>query len=173
MQYIARALKLLQMSWRYKFDKLSQVESLVLLVIASRPGILSADIQDELNLDQPHASRILKKLISKRFVRSLSFKPGDRTKIYFLTPQHGASRFLTWIDKVIDELLVQNPAMLGRFVAALEVAPEEVILNFEKAILRMRNRRAIDMQGGNDKTSHNLVVRNQSSHAYGKFFIGY
>lgn len=171
MQYIAHALKKLQHSWRSEFHNLSQIESLVLLTIASRPGIKSAEIQEELNLDQPHASRIFKKLISKRVIRSLSSTRADRKKAYFLTPQKGASTFLSWIDKVLDELLILNPAMLGRFIAALEDAPEDVVDCLEKGILRVKQQRAINSRKLGSKNGYNLARRNQSDHSYRKFFV--
>jgi hypothetical protein len=170
MQFIARALKDLQLRWRREFSNLSQIESMVVLVIASRPGIVSAEIQDELNLDQPHASRILKKLISKRIVRSLASKKKDKKKSYYLEPRNGAVRFLGWIDCVLDELLIRNPVMLCRFVAALEDAPDCVVDSLEKAILQVKMKRSADHQFATAKVVYNLKRRNRSDHAYRKLF---
>ena len=144
---------------------------MVLLAIEIRPGIESAEIQEELNLDQPHASRIFKKLISKRVVRSLISKKGDRKKAYFLEPRKGAFRFLAWIDSVLDELLIRNPAMLGRFVAALEDAPEDVVNNLEKGILQVKKNRALNCQLATPKIGYDLPRRNRSDHAYRKLFV--
>lgn len=171
MRYIARALKDLNLNWRSEFSNLSQTESIVFLAVASNPGIDSADIQDELDLDQPHASRILKKLLSKRVIRSLTLRRSDRKKAYFLEPKEGSARFLIWIDCVLDKLLVRNPAMLGRFIAALEDAPEDVIENLLQGIMQVRNKRALAEQTSKSMPCYCLSRRNRSDHFYRKLFI--
>jgi hypothetical protein len=171
MQFIANALKNLQLSWRSDFGNLSQLESMVFLAIASRPGIESSKIQEDLNLDQPHASRILKKLIGKRIIRPVILKRGDRKKAYFLEPQQGAVRFLSWIDGVLDELLIRNPAMLGRFVAALEDAPPSVLEGLAKGVAQVQKARALRDKSHQAKNGYNLSRRNRTDYAYRKLFI--
>lgn len=171
MQSIALALKNLQFSWRSEFRNLSQIESMVFLAVASRPGIESSEIQEELDLDQPHASRILNKLTSKKIIRSLILRKNERKKRYFLESGAGALKLLSWIDGVIDELLVRNPAMLGRFVAALEDAPESVIESLEKGVAKAKQARAQSQGSINSHTGYSLSKRNRSDHAHRKLFV--
>jgi hypothetical protein len=141
---------------------------MVFLAVASSPGIESSHIQEELELDQPHASRILKKLIDKQLIRALILKKGDRKKAYFLEPQTGARRLLHWIDGVIDGLLVANPAMLARFIASLEDAPESVIEYIEKGLVIAKQARALNRTSLQNNTSYNLAKRNRSDLVYRK-----
>jgi len=138
---VVSALKSLQVSWRQEFINLSQVESDVFLVIATRPGISSNEIQDELNLDQPHTSRVLKRLKAKNYVRALTPKIGDRKKAYYLQARKGAIKLLTWIDNLIDNVLLGNPTVLSRLVAALETAPLGVIETLELALSKAKQQR--------------------------------
>jgi DNA-binding MarR family transcriptional regulator len=138
---VVSALKSLQISWRQEFINLSQVESDVFLVIATRPGISSNEIQDELNLDQPHTSRVLKRLKAKNYVRALTPKIGDRKKAYYLQARKGAIKLLTWIDNLIDNVLLGNPTVLSRLVAALETAPLGVIETLELALSKAKQQR--------------------------------
>lgn len=171
MQFIAQALKNLQSSWRADFANLSQIEAMVFLAVASRPGIDSSQIQDDLNLDQPHASRILKKLIDKRIIRPITAKKRTKKKVYYLEPQKGAVRFLVWIDGVLDQLLIRNPAMLGRFVAALEDAPVSVLDCLSKGIAQAQEARALRHELGQTCIDYNLSRRNRADHVYRKIFL--
>ena len=170
MQSIALALKRLQVSWRYEFKSLSQIESMVFLAVASTPGIESPAIQEELELDQPHASRILKKLIEKQLIRSLILKKGDRKKAYFLMPRSGALRLLSWVDALIDDLLVRNPAMLARFIASLEDAPDSVLERLDKGVFRVKQARALNSTLPDQQNGYNLAKRNRSDHDYRRLF---
>ena len=170
MQSIAIALKRLQVSWRCEFKSLSQIESMVFLAVASSPGIESPAIQEELDLDQPHASRILKKLIEKQFIRALILKKGDRKKAYFLVPQTGAMRLLNWIDGIIDELLVRNPVMLARFIAALEDAPDSVLERLDKGVLKVQQARESYDSLRDQQNHYDLAKRNRSDHGYRRLF---
>ena len=168
MQSPALALKTLKLSWRNEFRTLSQTESMVFLAIASSPGIESSHIQDELELDQPHASRILKKLIEKHLIRALTLKKGESKKAYFLEPLTGATRLLRWIDGVIDGLLVANPTMMARFIASLEDAPESVIDYIEKGLVKAKQARSLNRTSLQHKPSYDLAKRNRSDLGYRK-----
>lgn len=167
---VASALKTLKFSWRHEFKSLSQTESMVFLAVASSPGIESSHIQEELDLDQPHVSRTLNKLIDKQLIRSLILKKGDRKKVYFLEPQTGATRLLRWVDGVVDGLLVANPYVLARFIASLEDAPESVIESIAKGLDRAKAARALSPAALNRNSSYDLPKRNRSNQSYLKLF---
>ena len=167
---VAFALKTLKLSWRHEFRSLSQTESMVFLTVASRPGIESSHIQEELDLDQPQASRTLNKLIDKQLIRALILKKGDRKKVYFLEPQTGATRLLRWVDRLVDGLLVANPNLLARFIASLEDAPEGVIERIEKGLDRAKAARALSRTALHQNTSYDLSKRNRSNQGYLKLF---
>jgi DNA-binding MarR family transcriptional regulator len=167
---VVKALKSLQVSWRQEFDNLSQVESDVFLVIATRPGISSNEIQDELNLDQPHTSRVLKRLKAKDYVRALTPKLGDRKKAYYLQARKGAIKLLTWIDSLIDNVLLGNPTVLARLVAALETAPAGVIETLELALAKAKQRR---MEGSRqaEVRKYRLSDRNRADREYRRMLL--
>ena len=163
---VASALKTLKVSWRHEFKNLSQTESMVFLAIASSPGIESSHIQEELDLDQPHVSRTLNKLIDKQLVRALILKKGDRKKVYFLEPQTGAAKLLGWVDGVVDGLLVANPNVLARFIASLEDAPESVIESIEKGLDRVKVARKTSHAALHRNSSYDQTKRNRSNQSY-------
>jgi DNA-binding MarR family transcriptional regulator len=170
MQSTLLALKNLRLSWRREFHGMSQTETMVLLTLASTPGIESSAIQAELDLDQPHTSRVLNKLASKEFIRGLPIRQGERKKHYFLRADTGASRLLAWIDAVLDELLVRNPAMLSRLLAALEVAPEGVIECLEVGLQQAKHARLVTKRLPAGCYKRQLARRNQADHRYRRLF---
>lgn len=170
MQSTLLALKNLRLSWRQEFHGISQTETMVLLTLASTPGIESSAIQAELDLDQPHTSRVLNKLSAKGFIRGLTIKQGERKKHYFLRASTGASRLLGWIDAVLDELLVRNPAMLSRLLAALEVAPDGVIERLEVGLQQAKRARLATKRLPAGCHERELARRNQADHGYRRLF---
>ena len=159
------ALKSLQISWRHEFINLSQVESDVFLAIATRPGISSNEIQDELNLDQPHTSRVLKRLKAKNYVRALTPKIGDRKKVYYLQARKGAIKLLTWIDRLIDTVLLGNPTVMARLVAAMEAAPAGVIETLEVALAKAKQQR-MEASRQAEVRKYKLSDRNRADREY-------
>jgi len=167
---VVAALKSLQISWRQEFINLSQVESDVFLVIATRPGISSNEIQEELNLDQPHTSRVLKRLKAKNYVRALTPKLGDRKKIYYLQARQGAIKLLTWIDNLIDNVLLGNPTVLARLVAAMETAPAGVIETLERALSKAKQQK-LEASQQLQMRKYKLSDRNRADRDYRKMLL--
>ena len=167
---VVAALKNLQVSWRQEFINLSQVESDVFLVIATRPGVSSNEIQDELNLDQPHTSRVLKRLKAKNYVRALTPKLGDRKKAYYLQARKGAIKLLTWIDHLIDNVLLANPTVLARLVAALETAPAGVIETLELALSKAKQQK-LEASQQVQMRQYKLSDRNRADREYRKMLL--
>jgi DNA-binding MarR family transcriptional regulator len=167
---VVAALKSLQISWRQEFINLSQVESDVFLVIATKPGVSSNEIQDELNLDQPHTSRVLKRLKAKNYVRALTPKAGDRKKAYYLQARKGAIKLLTWIDNLIDNVLLGNPTVLARLVAALETAPSGVIETLELALAKAKQQKLKASQQLQMR-EYKLSDRNRADREYRKMLL--
>ena len=167
---VVSALKSLQVSWRQEFTNLSQVESDVFLVIATKPGVSSNEIQDELNLDQPHTSRVLKRLKAKNYVRALTPKIGERKKAYYLQPRKGAIKLLTWIDHLIDYVLLGNPTVLARLVAALETAPAGVIETLELALAKAKQRK-LEASQKLQMRQYRLSDRNRADREYRKMLL--
>jgi predicted transcriptional regulator len=167
---VVKALKSLQVSWRQEFADLSQVESDVFLVIATQPGISSNEIQDELNLDQPHTSRVLKRLKAKNYVRALTPKVSDRKKAYYLQARRGAIKLLTWIDCLIDNVLLGNPTVLARLVAALETAPAGVIETLELALAKAKQQKMEASQQPQVR-KYRLSDRNRADRAYRRMLL--
>ena len=167
---VVAALKSLQVSWRQEFINLSQVESDVFLVIATKPGVSSNEIQDELNLDQPHTSRVLKRLKAKNYVRALTPKAGDRKKAYYLQARKGAIKLLTWIDNLIDNLLLGNPTVLARLVAALETAPAGVIETLELALAKAKQQK-LKANQQLQMREYKLSDRNRADREYRKMLL--
>jgi DNA-binding MarR family transcriptional regulator len=167
---VVAALKSLQISWRQEFINLSQVESDVFLVIATRPGISSNEIQEELNLDQPHTSRVLKRLKAKNYVRALTPKLGDRKKIYYVQARKGAIKLLTWIDNLIDNVLLGNPTVLARLVAAMETAPAGVIETLELALAKAKQQK-MEASQQLQMRKYKLSDRNRADRDYRKMLL--
>ena len=167
---VVAALKSLQVSWRQEFINLSQVESDVFLVIATKPGVSSNEIQDELNLDQPHTSRVLKRLKAKNYVRALTPKAGDRKKAYYLQARKGAIKLLTWIDNLIDNVLLGNPTVLARLVAALETAPAGVIETLELALAKAKQQK-LKANQQLQMREYKLSDRNRADREYRKMLL--
>ena len=167
---VVKALKSLQVSWRQEFANLSQVESDVFLVIATKPGISSNEIQDELNLDQPHTSRVLKRLKAKNYVRALTPKVSDRKKAYYLQARRGAIKLLTWIDCLIDNVLLGNPTVLARLVAALETAPAGVIETLELALAKAKQRK-MEASRQPEVRKYRLSDRNRADREYRRMLL--
>ena len=167
---VVAALKSLQISWRQEFINLSQVESDVFLAIATRPGISSNEIQEELNLDQPHTSRVLKRLKAKNYVRALTPKVGDRKKTYYLQARKGAIKLLTWIDNLIDNVLLGNPTVLARLVAAMETAPAGVIETLERALSKAKQQKLEESQRLQMR-KYKLSDRNRADREYRKMLL--
>lgn len=170
MQSIFLALKNVQLSWRQEFQGISQTETIVLLTLACAPGIESSAIQAELDLDQPHTSRVLNRLSNKGFIRGLTIKQGERKKYYFLCASTGASRLLRWIDNVLDKLLVSDSIMLSRLFAALEVAPEGVIERMEAAFEQVKQARLATKRWPSGCHKQELTRRNQADLVYRRLF---
>ena len=170
MQSIFLALKNVQLSWRQEFQDISQTETIVLLTLACAPGIESSAIQAELDLDQPHTSRVLNRLSNKGFIRGLTIKQGERKKYYFLCASTGASRLLRWIDNALDKLLVRDPIMLSRLFAALEVAPEGVIERMEAAFEQVKQARRATKKWPSGCHKQELARRNQADLVYRRLF---
>jgi len=167
---VVAALKSLQISWRQEFINLSQVESDVFLVIATRPGISSNEIQEELNLDQPHTSRVLKRLKAKNYVRALTPKLGDRKKNYYVQARKGAIKLLTWIDNLIDNVLLGNPTVLARLVAAMETAPAGVIETLELALAKAKQQK-MEASQQLQMRKYKLSDRNRADRDYRKMLL--
>jgi hypothetical protein len=167
---VVAALKSLQISWRQEFINLSQVESDVFLAIATRPGISSNEIQEELNLDQPHTSRVLKRLKAKNYVRALTPKLGDRKKIYYVQARKGAIKLLTWIDNLIDNVLLGNPTVLARLVAAMETAPAGVIETLELALAKAKQQK-MEASQQLQMRKYKLSDRNRADRDYRKMLL--
>jgi DNA-binding MarR family transcriptional regulator len=164
---VISALKSFHVSWRQEFITLSQVESDVFLVIATRPGISSNDIQDELNLDQPHTSRILKRLKAKNYVRAIMPRLGDRKKGYYLQARKGAIKLLTWIDNLIDNVIIGDPTVMARLLAALETAPTGVIETLELALTKAKEQRK-EARQPLQMRKYRLSDRNRADRKYRK-----
>jgi DNA-binding MarR family transcriptional regulator len=140
------------------------------LVIATRPGISSNEIQEELNLDQPHTSRVLKRLKAKNYVRALTPKLGDRKKIYYVQARKGAIKLLTWIDNLIDNVLLGNPTVLARLVAAMETAPAGVIETLELALAKAKQQK-MEASQQLQMRKYKLSDRNRADRDYRKMLL--
>jgi DNA-binding MarR family transcriptional regulator len=110
-------------NFKKKFLALSAAEAEVFVNVAQNPGCTSQEIQKQLNIDQPHASRILSKLVEKTFLRCLKKPKTLRQKVYYLTPVKGMQALNDWIDASWQKLLNDSDLGLARLCAALESAP--------------------------------------------------
>jgi len=105
-----------------RFLSLSAAEAEVFVNVAQNPGCSSQEIQKQLNIDQPYASRTLSKLVEKNYLRRLSNPKQPRQKVYYLTPVNGM------------QALNEPDLGLARLCAALESAPISTLTTLKNAL---------------------------------------
>ena len=97
----------------------SEVE--IIRLIAVYPGLSSTFLQEALSLDQPHVSRVLKRLLSKGCIRRVRSEcTGKRFMFrYYIDPSNGVNMTYTSIDFEIDTLLASSSNRHGSFYRLL------------------------------------------------------
>lgn len=97
----------------------SEVEIVRLIIVY--PGLSSSFLQEALSLDQPHVSRVLKRLLSKGCIRRVrSDCTGKRYMYrYFIHPSNGIIKTYPFIDSEIDTLLASSTNRHGPFYRLL------------------------------------------------------
>lgn len=148
-------------NFKKQFLALSAAEAEVFVNVAQNPGCTSQEIQNQLNIDQPHASRTLSKLVEKKYLRRLNNPKQLRQKVYYLTPVKGMQALNEWIDSSWQKLLNDPDLGLARLCAALESAPIS-ILSTLKEVLDDQITKASTKQIDSSEVSYCPRVRNQS-----------
>ncbi|QNJ32740.1 marR family protein [Synechococcus sp. PROS-9-1] len=100
----------------------SEVE--IIRLIALHPGVVSSFLEDSLSLDQPHVSKVLKRLLSKGYIRRIKVvSTGKRDLLrYYINPSYGVQSVYSLIDKDMDNLVEAfstRHSTIYRFLAAL------------------------------------------------------
>ena len=97
----------------------SEVEIIRLIIVS--PGISSTYLQEALSLDQPHVSRVLKRLLSKGCIRRVRSEcTGKRFMYrYYIDPSNGVNMTYPFIDFEIDTLLASSSNRHGSFYRLL------------------------------------------------------
>ena len=121
-------------NFKKRFLSLSAAEADVFVNVAQNPGCSSQEIQKQLNIDQPYASRTLSKLVEKNYLRHLSNPKQPRQKVYYLTPVKGMQALNDWIDNSWQKLLNDPGLGLARLCAALESAPISTLTTLKNAL---------------------------------------
>ena len=115
----------------------SEVE--IIRLIALQPGVVSSFIEDSLSLDQPHVSKVLKRLLRKGCIRRIkAVSPGKRDLLrYYINPSHGVQSVYSLIDKDMDNLVEAfstRHSIIFRFLAALHDADPVAFSAFNTAM---------------------------------------
>lgn len=115
----------------------SEVE--IIRLIALQPGVVSSFIEDSLSLDQPHVSKVLKRLVLKGCIRRIKVVSlGKRDLLrYYINPQHGVHSVFSLIDKDMDDLVghfSSRHSIIYRFLAALHDVDHVAFLSFVSAL---------------------------------------
>ena len=115
----------------------SEVE--IIRLIALHPGVVSSFLEDSLSLDQPHVSKVLKRLVNKGYIRRVKVvSPGKRDLFrYYINPSHGVQSIYSLIDKDMDNLVQAfstRHSLIYRFLAALHDADPVAFSAFNTAI---------------------------------------
>lgn len=160
------------MSWKEEFRGLSQTESLVLTTIASYPGIDATEIEAQTDLDQPQASRTLKKLKERGLIRAITSQNRKPRRCYYLEPKQGSKRLWKWVDSFITEILFGSPNVVTRILAALEEIPDETFEKVEKCLEETRSVRNQRRKADHGGVSYSLARRNRRDHRYRRLFEG-
>ena len=113
---------------------------------------------------------MLKRLKAKNYVRALTPKVSDRKKAYYLQARMGAIKLLTWIDCLIDNVLLGNPTVLARLVAALETAPAGVIETLEVALAKAKQQR-MEASRQPEVRKYRLSDRNRADREYRRMLL--
>jgi hypothetical protein len=113
---------------------------------------------------------VLKRLKAKNYVRALTPKLGDRKKIYYVQARKGAIKLLTWIDNLIDNVLLGNPTVLARLVAAMETAPAGVIETLELALAKAKQQK-MEASQQLQMRKYKLSDRNRADRDYRKMLL--
>ena len=121
-------------NFKKRFLSLSAAEAEVFVNVAQNPGCSSQEIQKQLNIDQPYASRTLSKLVEKNYLRRLSNPKQPRQKLYYLTPVKGMRALNDWIDNSWQKLLNDPDLGLARLCAALESAPISTLTTLKNVL---------------------------------------
>jgi DNA-binding MarR family transcriptional regulator len=148
-------------NFKKQFLALSAAEAEVFVNVAQNPGCTSQEIQNQLNIDQPHASRTLSKLVEKKYLRRLNNPKQLRQKVYYLTPVKGMQALNEWIDSSWQKLLNDPDLGLARLCAALESAPISTLSTL-KEVLDDQITKASTKQIDSSEVSYCPRVRNQS-----------
>lgn len=148
-------------NFKKQFLALSAAEAEVFVNVAQNPGCTSQEIQNQLNIDQPHASRTLSKLVEKKYLRRLNNPKQLRQKVYYLTPVKGMQALNEWIDSSWQKLLNDPDLGLARLCAALESAPISTLSTL-KEVLDDQIIKASTKQVDTSEASYCPRVRNQS-----------
>ena len=148
-------------NFKKQFLALSAAEAEVFVNVAQNPGCTSQEIQNQLNIDQPHASRTLSKLVEKKYLRRLNNPKQLRQKVYYLTPVKGMQALNEWIDCSWQKLLNDPDLGLARLCAALESAPISTLSTL-KEVLDDQITKASTKQIDSSEVSYCPRVRNQS-----------
>ena len=84
----------------------SEVEIIRLITVS--PGISSTYLQEALSLDQPHVSRVLKRLLSKGCIRRVRSECMGKRYMYryYIDPSNGVNMTYPFIDFDNFEFLI-------------------------------------------------------------------
>jgi len=115
----------------------SEVE--IIRLIALQPGVVASFIEDSLSLDQPHVSKVLKRLVGKGCIRRIKVvSPGKRDLLrYYINPQLGVQSIFSLIDKDMDALVrhfSSRHSIIYRFLAALHDVDDAAFFSFVSAL---------------------------------------
>ena len=103
------------------FDLFSKSEVEIIRLIIVSPGISSTYLQEALSLDQPHVSRVLKRLLSKGCIRRVRSECTGKRYMYryYIDPSNGVKMTYPFIDFEIDTLLASSSNRHGSFYRLL------------------------------------------------------
>lgn len=148
-------------NFKKQFLALSTAESEVFVNVAQNPGCTSQEIQQQLNIDQPHASRTLSKLVEKNYLRRINNPKQPRQKVYFLTPVRGMQALNEWIDTSWKKVLEDPDLGLASLCAALESAPISTLCTL-KEVLDCHIHKYCNKETDCDRARSFKRLRNQS-----------
>lgn len=155
----------------------SNLEVEVIKLIISCPGTSSAFLQEALDLDQPHVSRVLKRLSFKGCIRRVKFDCRGKRFIYryYISARNGITSTYPLVDLEIDNILAfstNRHSSFYRLLAAffdLDNQTLSVLLRFLQDLYsaRMNSSLPFSLPVSTDlrspSTANNLLRRNRLS----------
>ena len=141
------------------FSTFSKSEAEIIRLIICCPGTSAASVEEALSLDQPHVSRVLKRLLSKGYIRRIKFDSKGKRFLYryYLDPSKPLVMTYSLIDSEIDNLFIQTSSRHSpfyRLLAALHDLDNDTLAALLKFVQELYSARVNSSPSFTDLADH-------------------